>query len=561
MFIKKTRSKNYIYLSLVETYRESGKVHHRTLAKLGRLDQLQKTTSLQQLEANLRELSARDKSAVTFSGNIEEEYRANWGAAVICKKLWDLYRLDEILGEIVSSSRIHFNLARVVFLETLSRIIDPCSKLRLFQNQSKYFGLDPVPLHHFYRALDYLAIHKDQIEQHLFKVGTSDLGLTVDVVFYDVTTLYFESVEASDLKDFGYSKDCKFGEVQVVVGLLVTSDGRPVSCNVYPGNTFETKTMEGALNDLKNKFEVRQVIIVADRGLNSKLNFHAIREAGYDYLVGSRLRRMSKKIQNKVVNDSNYRTLSANEEGTIKYFDFDYDNVVVIQDDNGTKQSKMLKEKLYCFWSSSRAKKDKKDRDRLLKKAEQMVDESTVVGNKRGAKRYIVMDSKKEPKATTIDDEKIEEDKRWDGFYGIQSSKTDLSHEEVRSAYHSLWKIEESFRILKSSLETRPMFHWNDQRIKGHVGLCFLSFLLLRTVEIKYHESECSFSPQKLRDTINSLEFSQIKVAGAEYSLTSPLNADALSLLGILEVKPPEAFSSLKSFREHLTKSLIFTSN
>lgn len=556
MFIKKTRSKNYIYLSLVETYREGKKVCHRTLAKLGRLDQLQKTTSLQQLEANLKDLSTSGKSVINFSENIEEVHRQNWGATVICKKLWDLYRLDEILGGLSSSSRIQFDLAKVVFLEVVSRIVDPCSKLRLFLNQSKYFGMEPVPLHHLYRALDYLAIHKDQIEQQLFKIGTSDLGLTVDVVFYDVTTLYFESVETNDLKDFGYSKDCKFGEVQIVVGLLVTSDGRPVSCNVYPGNTFETKTMEGALNDLKNKFEVRQVVIVADRGLNSKLNFHAIREAGYDYLVGSKLRRMPIKIQNKVLDDSEYRVLSTNQEDTIRYFDFDYDNVVVTQDEDGRKQSNTLKEKLYCFWSNSRAKKDKKDRNRLLKKAEQMVDDNVTVGNKRGAKRYVVTDSKKEPKATTINDKVIEEDEKWDGFYGIQSSKTDLSPEEVRSAYHSLWKIEESFRILKSSLETRPMFHWNDQRIRGHITLCFLSFLLLRTVEIKHREREYSFSPQKLRDIINSLEFSQVKIGAAEYSLTSPLNIDASSLLETLKIKPPQAFSPFKSFRKQMLKSI-----
>jgi len=549
MFIKRTRSKNFIYLSLAETYRENGKVKHRVIKNLGRLDRIKDADEINRLVASLKAINYREP--YVGLSELREVDRLNWGAVAVCRALWRELELDRAMDKTPGESKLQFDLKGVVFLEVISRLVKPCSKLRLFQMQNYFYDTPEVELQHLYRALNHLSKAKDLLEQHLFRRRRVLNRLEVDLVFYDVTTIYFESVKPDELKNFGYSKDCKFGEVQVVLGMLVGSDGQPISCEIYPGNTFESKTLENALTGLRKRFDVRHVIVVADRGINSKLNLKAIKDAGFDYLVGCKLRGMKKSIQEEALDRSKYETIYEEEEKVLKCYQMDYTNVVATTEANGLKRMHELKEKLYCFWSSSRVEKDRKDRERLVEKAQQIVEKPASYERKTGARRYIKK-SKGTKENKKLDVDRIERDEKWDGFYAIESSKSDLSPGDVRAAYHTLWRIEESFRVLKTNLEIRPVFHWTEERIRGHVVVCFLAFLLERTLELKLLEKGSSMSPTEIQEAMLSLEFSKVAVGDTSYHLNSRITEGASQLLDAVGLPHPPNLCAENEFTKYL---------
>ena len=544
MFLKKTYSKNHIYLSIVETFRDDGKVKHRTIGHLGRLDELQQNDQIKRLVDSL--LRVCDGEKPLQINQLREVDRVNWGASRVYRALWNKFDLDGALISLLKKRRVRFGFSETVFLETISRLASPCSKLKLHKTQGIYNGAEPSQLQHLYRALDILAQGKDYLEEWLFNKNCSLFNMTVDVVFYDVTTFYFESVKPDELKDFGYSKDCKFGEVQVVMGLLIDTEGRPVGFDIYPGKTFEGSTLEAALHKLKNRFQIREVVIVADRGINSKLNLKKVRDAGFHYIVGSRLKKMKQDVQKDVLDLAKYHSTIFEDGTEIRHRVLDYNNVICFQDENDVKQEVTLAERLVCTWTTERAEKDRKDRDRLVQKAHKMLEKGSYKDSSRGARRFI----KTTPKVAkaSLDDDAIAKEARWDGYYGIQTSHQNLSAQDVANAYRCLWRIEESFRIFKTTLETRPMFHWSPQRIRGHLVLCFIAFLLQRTLELELSSIGNAASPEAIRDAINSLNLSVIEHDGELHYLRSTVADLSTVILRLLKIKIPKPISLPKDF-------------
>lgn len=545
MFLKRTKSKNFTYLSIVETFRSGHEVKHRTLLQLGREDEVRANGALQRLVESIARVG--DVVATTRGvslGGFEEQSRSNWGAVAVFRKLWELYDLTAVLDSACRSRKRGFNLSEAVFATVLGRVMRPSSKRRVYERQDDFFGVSHVPLQHFYRAMDALAEGKDEIEQQLFERQKNLFNLQIDVVLYDVTTLYFESVRADELKDFGFSKDAKFGEVQIVLGLLTDTEGRPIGFDVFPGNTFEGHTLVAALHKLKKRFQIRQVVIVADRGMNSKVNLCAIKEAGFDYIVGSRLKSLCATIREDVLDRSLYKPLSLDRETgeiDVEIRSIDYSNDCVAVDATGQKTKVTLSERLICTWSKGRAEKDVRDRDVLVTRAKEMLEAPSKIVSKRGPKRFISTDINKEP---IFDEQKVREDARWDGFYGIQCSHKTLRETEILEAYHTLWRIEDSFRTLKHSLQTRPIFHWTPRRIKGHLVMCFISFLLERTAQLELKKRGLSLSPEAIRDALNSIQVSLLKDDfSILYLISKPTNA-AASLLKTFKIPLKRGFSS-----------------
>lgn len=381
MFLKRTHSKNFTYLSIVETYRENDAVKHRTLLQLGREDELRENKVLQGLVDSICRVggvagaqAGNDAQGVALD-SLKEEARFNWGAVKVYRALWDLFELDKILLKACRSRKRKFDLVATVFAAAVARLLRPSSKLRIYERQDQYIGLKEVSLEHLYRAMTELGKGKDILEHELFEKQKDLFNMKVDVVLYDVTTLYFESVRDDSLKDFGYSKDAKFNEVQVVLGLLVDMQGRPIGFDFFPGNTFEGHTLIATLRKLRERFEIRQVVIVADRGINNKLNLAAVKEAGFDYIVGSRLKNLPLPTQAQILDRTKYAPLVKNEAGEIElaYQTFGYENKIKAKDSEGATQNIVLEELLVCTWSKQRAAKDEKDRLRLVEKAKQLL--------------------------------------------------------------------------------------------------------------------------------------------------------------------------------------------
>jgi len=459
--------------------------------------------------------------------NFSEAQIVNWGYMVY-QKIWKEFELDKILNRLTSSRKTQFNLNDNSFLMAIQHLLEPKSKLSTYTHQNRYLGLPEIELQHLYRSLDLLSESKEGLEEKLFFKNRNLFNMQVDVVFYDVTTFSFESVRKDSLRDFGFSKDAKFKEVQVVMGLLIDREGRPIGYDLFPGNTFEGKTLDTVLLKLEKRFGIRRVIIVADKGINSKINLKRITDKGYDYILASRIKNMKKDIRQKIFKDD-YQ-----ERGEISYQVISYINKI-----KEANQIYELPEELIITYSPKRAQKDKADRERLIKKARSLLKNksSITTSNKRGGKKYL---KSSEEVNWVLDEEAIKKDEMFDGYYAIQTSERNLTPQDILEAYHNLWKIEESFRIMKTNLEVRPVFHWTEPRIKGHFVICFLAFLLERTLESKLKRAHLAASPPQIREVLNSMNFAEVKIKQKEFLIKTKFESLGNKILKLMRIKPPQ---------------------
>jgi transposase len=436
---------------------------------------------------------------------------------------------------------MEYPLSKTVFLMAAQHLLEPHSKLSTYFNQSRYFNMGEIPLQHMYRSLDVLCDWKEEIERELFEQNYVRLKKKVDVVFYDVTTIAFESVIADELRDFGFSKACKFNEVQVVLGMIIDSEGIPVGYELFPGNTFDGKTMVKSLENIKKRFGIERVIIVADRGLNSKGNLNLIKEAGYGYIMASKIKAMKKAVQAEIISPDNFTVMSdENGNENFRWKTIDYYNEFT--DDDGVFHS--LPENLIVTYSPKRAGKDRKDRERLIEKAKNMLEnpEKINASQKRGGRKYIDKVHPKETDTWQLAEEKIKQDEKFDGFYGIQTSEKEMTANDVVEAYHTLWKIEESFRIMKSTMEIRPVFHWTPKRIHGHFAVCFLAFLMERKMELllKDENDEVKSSPQRIQQALNTMQFAAVTANDEEVFIKGKTDPLANKIFKMLKIATPQ---------------------
>lgn len=542
LFIKTTRAKGYEYIKLVESYKENGKPKHRVLYNFGRADLIKKDPGFIKIVKRLCEIAELTyaKDGVTdeksFLANCSEATLYNYGYLAYWK-LWKDLGINYILGSVQYNSKISYPFSITVFLMAIQHLLEPRSKLSTYHHQGRYFNMEKVPLHHMYRTLDKLAQKKDFIESSLFEYNYDRVQKKVDVVFYDVTTFAFESVNADELRGFGFSKACKFNEVQVMMGMIIDADGMPVGYELFPGNTFEGKTMVKALDNIKDRFGINRIIIVADRGLNSKGNLSLIKQAGYGYIMASKIKGMSKPMQEKILCPKGFGIVNDKSGNEIcRYKTIDYVNIFTDED----KQQHRLQENLVISYSAKRAKKDRKDRERLVEKAKKLLENPETIKalNKRGGKKYIDQTDPQNKETWILATEKIQKDSKFDGYYGIQTSEKTMSEQDVIEAYHTLWKIEESFRIMKSTLEVRPIFHWTPSRIEGHFVVCFLAFLMERKMEhiLKSELDDDASSAQRIQEALNGMQLAEVTANDEEVLIrakTDPLSNKIFKLLKI----------------------------
>lgn len=584
MFIreKKFKGTNKVYIQIVENERIGTQVKQKIILSLGCLKALKKSGELKRLANSLLKYCESERFRIE---DIQEERRYHWGIPKVIEQLWNLFDFSTILAECAKNRSLEFDFQRAVKLMLQDRFIGPCSKLKSYEKQEKYESLDEVPLHHFYRSLDCLAEFKDQIEQKLFEKNRTLFNMRVDVVFYDVTTFYFESETADALRNFGFSKDNKFNEVQVVMGLLVDMDGRPIGYDIFPGNTYEGHTLKTAIAKLEKKFFIQKLILVADRGMMSGDNINIIRNSGYEYIISCRLKKLDKDLQKKVLDLDSYSDMPGEiqdaqdgEPEIRKYKIMLPENVfgdVMEALQNGNAQNvylsirkitrhvhdPFLRKRLRAFrhesftpencqqlvkeinhylaqrliltWSSKRAHRDKAKRDLLIEKAQELLAGTPQALSQRGPRRYLKLAAQE----ISLDQARIEKEEQWDGFYGISTNNPDLHWQTILENYRNLWHIEESFRILKSQFETRPMFHWTARRIKGHLVLCFIAFLFERTLELELKQRKIDYSPDKIREAITSMQLSLLEVKGQKFHLCANINNLAREILKILHIK------------------------
>ena len=344
----------------------------------------------------------------------------------------------------------------------LGRLARPVSKRKTSIFLQEEYGVD-VPLEKIYRMMDRLGDRIEAIKETALQSTVSLFEEKVDVLFFDVTTLYFESIDEDELREFGFSKDCKFKEVQVVLALVTTQHGLPITYELFPGSTFEGHTLKVAVEGLKKSFTIKNILIVADRAMFNWKNLEWMESEGIRYIVAAKLRSLSKKMKAQILESSLYTpAVVENELHWVRQFSF------------------TEKRRLVVSYSSDRAKRDAKQRQRLVDRLMGKVKNgkiklSDLVTN-RGSKKFLKIDEAN----AVIDEAKIERDAIWDGIHSIVTNDASLTATEALCRYRGLWQIEESFRINKHDLSMRPIFHWRPKRIKAHIAICFIAYTLAR---------------------------------------------------------------------------------
>ena len=542
MFFKIIKSKGYRYLKLVESYRQNGRTRQRVLFNFGRVDRLVEKGQLERLGLRLLELSGK---GIPRLEALEELGRYSYGDLVY-KRLWDRYRVDELLEEVLGRRRVQFDFRTAVYLMVMDRLLSPRSKLALYEDQERYRYARPVDLNALYRSLDLLAESKEVLEEALFDRHRTLFNDEVDVVFYDVTTYHFESVRRDELREFGFSKAGKPNEVQVVMGLLLDREGHPIGFELFPGNTHDSQTFLEAIEALKQRFLVRRVIFVADQGIVSHRNLYALQEAGYEYIVRMRLKGAPRGIRDQVFEETGYKEEGAGEtEGPAFRYKVIRGHRFVYRDEEGKKHP--MEDTVVIYWSRRLAEKQAQDRARAVKKAQEVIEGKRRLDEKKGYRRYIATEA---VSVVGLDEEQIAQDARWDGYLALQTNVKEMGAKEIIEAYGQLWRIEDAFRVWKSTMRTRPIYHWTPKRIKGHFTVCFLAFVLERALEVGLRQNGIRVSPDAIRHALNSLEVSKIRLEEQEFYLKGRPNPLAKKILRVMKIKP---FNNVLSEEELLS--------
>lgn len=543
MYIKVTKnSKGDAYYHLVESYRDQGKVRQRTLLSLGKVgdDRLDELASAIRKHKDLL-------SVLEVANAIDVEDTYILGPLLIVKHLFAHHGIDALLNTLTDQHpKLTFNLARIVLTLVVCRFIRPGSKLKVFEYwQDKLYppllaGKDE--LHQLYRTMDLLSQHKEDVEQALFWFHRDLLSLNVDVVLYDLTTLRFESVreDLGSLRRFGYSKERRSDCTQVVLGLLVDTQGIPLGFEVYPGNTFEGQTLDDIVTRMRDKFRVRRFIFVADRGLFSAKNLEHIRHCGGEttaeggeFIVGMKLGVFTQR----------------GEEF------YDRTRFTPINDELSIFETTHKQDRCIITWSKSRAERDRKAREDILHKITRKLS-----GNKTSTKKFISNTNYRkylsglDQGKPQLNQKAIDEEARKDGFFGVVTNVRHMSAAEVITAYKDLWIIEDAFGEMKGSLKARPVFHWSDDRIVGHLTLCFLAYFCEAhlTQLLRDHHSQLqslaitdgTIGSRALTVVESMRELAEVraipvKLRGNTFWLRTDIKGNAATLFKVLGVRIP----------------------
>jgi len=341
----------------------------------------------------------------------------------------------------------------------IARLSYPTSKLKTVDYLFRYKGIKQS-VSALYASLDRLhSRYKQQIEEIVYSHTKKRLG-SISVVFYDMTTLYFEAEGEDDLRKIGFSKDGKFQHPQIMLGLLVGQDGLPIAYDIYEGNTFEGCTLLPALSRIKKKYGFNQPIVVADAAMLSTANLNKLESAKYRFIIGGRIKNESDSIKGEILDKAAEMT--------------DGDSMVIKRKD-GTR--------LIVTYSEKRAAKDETNRRKGLARLEKRVKTGRLTKetiNNRGYNKFLTIDGKA---TVRIEESKIEEDKKWDGLKGYLTN-TKLRAKKITENYSHLWQIEKAFRISKTDLRIRPIHHYRRRRIEAHLCIAFAAYAIYKELEM-----------------------------------------------------------------------------
>lgn len=469
MFIRRLKhNKGYTYIQIVD--KSSGK--YKVLKSFGSFKTPEQEAKLIKLAENwINQHTGKQELDFSNSTQAIEGILNN----ITSHKL---IGIDLVLGKIfdeIGFNKIEDELFKDLILY---RLVYPRSKLKTTQYLSR-FGGKHYTEDSVYRYMDKLhSTQKDLVEHISYTHSKQVLDDDLQVVFYDVTTIYFEVDNEDELRKTGFSKEGKHQNPQIVLGLLIGKQGYPLAYEIFPGNQFEGYTMLPVVDAFKKKYNLQQLVIVADSGLMSNNNIKELISKDYEFILGARIKNETKRIKEKILS---------------------------LELKNG--ESKVIKKaelSLIISYSDNRAKKDRYNREKGLKKLEKQVKSGKLNKahiNNRGYNKYLCLEGDVK---ISIDKDKFELDARWDGLKGyITNAK--LSKNEIITNYQHLWQIERAFRISKTDLKVRPIYHRLQRRIEAHICLNFVAYKVYKELERRLQEEQTNLSAEKVIDILQSI--------------------------------------------------------
>ena len=554
MFARTKKSGKYEYLQVVENHREGSKVNQRVIATLGRLDQMHEKGEVETLIRSLARFS--EKALLILSGRSDITAECtSIGPALIFERLWKDLGIAKVLQGLLSERFFFFDVERALFLTVLHRLMASGSDRLCDKWRRDYIvrGADDIALHHLYRAMVFIGEEiddqanatpfaprctKDVVEERLFSLNRN-LFSGLDLVFFDTTSIYFEGAGGQTLGERGFSKDHRPDLNQMVVGAVLDDNGRPLCCEMWPGNTTDVKTLIPVVKRIRARFNVSKFCIVADRGMISKdtLNEFDDPKNKVQYILGVRMRNV-KTVHEKVLSDKQeFQEIHPEGKSSKDPSPLQVKEVRV----DGRRY-------IVCL-NPKQARKDRVDREAIVASLEEQLKkgDKSLVGN-RGYRRYI----KSDKDAFSIDREKIEEEARFDGKW-VLTTNTKLRANEVALKYKELWMVENTFRSMKSLLETRPVYHRQDETIRGHVFCSFLALMLKKELyrRLEQHSpSQAGFEWADIKQDLKALRETVIEENGKRFAVRSQCQGVCGKLFQSVGVAIPPAIREIQPVKE-----------
>lgn len=513
MFIRIKGTGRYRYLQVVENHREGKRTLQRVLCTLGKADELMASGATDSL---LRSLSRFGQQVrLMEKGDLEKGPSRQLGPDLVFGRLWQSVGIGRILNDLLETRSFEFPVERAIYLTVLHRLFMSGSDraAERWRRDVVVPGAEDIELHHLYRAMRWLGEAKDEVEEALF-ASRRDLFTELSLAFFDTTSIYFEGRGGESLGQYGHSKDHRPDLRQMVVGAVLTGDGRPVCSEMWPGDHADGKALLPVVDRLRQRFGLKRVCWVADRGMISEATIGGLEERKLEYILGARMRRQKEVARSVLGRAGRYEEVAENLR---------------------VKEVRVDGRRYIVCHNPQEAARDAADRDAIVKALEDELKQGVrqLVGN-RGYRRFLRVDRD----AVSIDLKKVEAEARYDGKFVLRTN-TDLPASEVAVQYKRLLLVEQFFRATKSLLETRPIFHQWDSTIRGHVFCSFIALVLMDELKRRLSDQDLRIEWDVIRQDIEALEQAQVREGEQWYLLRSPLQGVAGKVLQAIGVAAP----------------------
>lgn len=520
MFARIKKSGKYQYLQIVENRKEKRKVKQRVIATIGRMDRLQTKGRVETLIRSLSRFSERAMLILTGQSDVSAE-AVKIGPPIIFERLWKETGINKAIKGLLQDRRFEFDVERAIFLTVLHRLMVSGSDRFCERWRRDYLieGTENLDLHHLYRAMTFLGeelkdqkdatpfaprCNKDLVEEMVF-YDQRDLFSELELVFFDTTSIYFEGRGGETIGQKGFSKDHRPDLNQMVVGAIIDDKGRPICCEMWPGNTTDVKTLIPVVGRVRKRFGIRRFCVVADRGMISAETIKELEEHNIAYILGTRMRRVKEIKLDVLSRGGRYKKVCP--EG------------VTSKDPAPLKVKQVLHNKkryIVCL-NSRQARKDARDREAIIASLREQLKKGpkSLVGNK-GYRKYLKLDKD----SASIDMDKVESDSRFDGKW-VLTTNMNLAADKVALKYKELWQVERVFRDVKSILETRPVYHQRNENIRGHVFCSFLALVLRKELEQRLNRTGHVFEWSDIKQDLKALQQVTLEEDGKCFAIRS----------------------------------------